>query len=128
MRNRAMKITKRTHAICVAAPAIPNKPSKPAMSPTTRKVIAQFSICLTSFFRTFALKSFFVILECVLQWPDESTKTHPQLNRPQFEISVLRCQLLLASSIPTDAVSPRHDDQRQILQNDCSPGLLDFRR
>jgi hypothetical protein len=44
-----MKTTNKIHAICVAAPAIPVRPSKPAMSPTIKNVTAQLSI-RTSFF------------------------------------------------------------------------------
>ena len=36
--------TNRTYAICVAVPAIPDSPSKPAMIATTRNVTAQLNI------------------------------------------------------------------------------------
>jgi hypothetical protein len=44
IKNSTRKTTNRTHAICVAAPATPVKPSTPAMSPITKNVIDQLSI------------------------------------------------------------------------------------
>src|ERR1044072_5816644 len=43
-RNSTMKTTKRIHAICEAAPAMPVKPRTPAIKAITRKVTAQLSI------------------------------------------------------------------------------------
>ena len=44
MMNKTRKTTKRIHAICVAAPAIPLSPKIPAISAITKNVIAQFNI------------------------------------------------------------------------------------
>jgi hypothetical protein len=46
-KNRTMKITNSIHAICVAAPATPDNPNNPAISPMIKKVIAQLSICVS---------------------------------------------------------------------------------
>ena len=49
MMNKTRKTTKRIHAICVAAPAIPLSPKIPAISAITKNVIAQFNMNVSSF-------------------------------------------------------------------------------
>ena len=43
-KKRTKKITNRIQAIWVAAPAIPDKPKRPAINPMTRKVMLQLNI------------------------------------------------------------------------------------